>query len=544
MPVDGPLAGRRPRLGWWLLLCAGVALWIDFGSLHRLHHSDSLLPVLVSLYHWTPYYWGQDRYGMLVPLVAVPVSGPLENLLTQGFLSVFCGLSVFFLLARYTLRDATYPVVGAVGAAAFLSLSPPAYRFDYFIDSAPCIWLALGLGGLIALEPGSGGTPWSRRVIAMALIALAHWVNFATALYLGALVGFRALLLPSSWWPWQASSQVDNLPIAQRLPVLARRLAGSEPGQALILLGLGAVVGRWLTRLSPYHQTSLNALAMAEWPEAWWHAFGRTWSALAPQWWPVFLVLSAVVGLVAGRLLGGRWPSPSAWRAAAVLAASALAVGLFVGTRRWVKINVFVPRYLIPSVIFAQAAFLTIAIAPFRDFLEARLARRVGWVLSAAALLGAATIGYGIPGPGRPQADLDRAIGSRTADILEARCTHVAGDYWAVWSSVFHANMVAHQQGQRRVIWGVTFRSAPITSEIEHVPLESLRVAVPLGDGVAENWLRAYLFPTLVEAERRPTIRVLSPETPITRPGRWGRLRARESPFYGPYWFEWLRFWL
>jgi len=39
---------------------AVAALWVDFGTLHRLHNGDSLLPVLVSLQYWTPFQWELD----------------------------------------------------------------------------------------------------------------------------------------------------------------------------------------------------------------------------------------------------------------------------------------------------------------------------------------------------------------------------------------------------------------------------------------------------------------------------------------------------
>src|SRR4051812_36376544 len=98
--MDKPPPHDPPGIGICLLLCALSALWADLGTLHRLQHGDSLLPVLVSLQRWTPYFWEQDRYGMLIPWLARPVTHPFGNLLLQGFLNVFCGLSAFFLLPR------------------------------------------------------------------------------------------------------------------------------------------------------------------------------------------------------------------------------------------------------------------------------------------------------------------------------------------------------------------------------------------------------------------------------------------------------------
>ncbi|MCM2335078.1 MAG: hypothetical protein NDI82_14180, partial [Anaeromyxobacteraceae bacterium] len=66
--------------------------------------------MLVSLQRWTPFYWDQERYGMLVPLLALPVRDPLWNLLLQRGLLVLGGLAAVVLLARHALPDRDWPV--------------------------------------------------------------------------------------------------------------------------------------------------------------------------------------------------------------------------------------------------------------------------------------------------------------------------------------------------------------------------------------------------------------------------------------------------
>ena len=58
----------------WVLLGAlgAAALLLDLSGFHALEHGDSIVPVLVSLQRWTPFYWDQERFGMLVPLLARP----------------------------------------------------------------------------------------------------------------------------------------------------------------------------------------------------------------------------------------------------------------------------------------------------------------------------------------------------------------------------------------------------------------------------------------------------------------------------------------
>jgi hypothetical protein len=83
--VDGYHARRMRERGWLTVIAVAgaTAAWMNVGTLHSFHHADSLIPVLVSTQRWTPFFWGQDRFGMLVPLLASPIRHPLANLVTR-----------------------------------------------------------------------------------------------------------------------------------------------------------------------------------------------------------------------------------------------------------------------------------------------------------------------------------------------------------------------------------------------------------------------------------------------------------------------------
>jgi hypothetical protein len=496
-----------PGIVIYLFLCALAALWTDLGSLHRLQHSDSLLPVLVSLQRWTPFFWEQDRYGMLIPLLARPVTNPFGNLLLQGFLNVFFGLSAFFVLARYMVPGPTYPIIGALGAAAFLTLTPAAYRFDYLMDANYGLWMVLGLGSLIVIEDRPGGSPrrgsWGRGLTALVLVVLAHWVYRATALYLGILVVLRTLFAPGFVREAVQSLRDRELPARERL----LRLARSGPGRALLLLLAGYLAGRELTRLARHQSTALRGEPLSQWPEAWSSLVAQTARALAPGTWP--LVLGAAAGLVvAACLIRGRDRLKAIpGRDVAALVATAALVALFMGTRYWVKINEYEPRYLLPSVMLAQAALWIVIALPLGCSWAMRHQRMLP-ALAAVLLFLSVAWSYGTPSPRRVRADLDR-LGRLTPDVLAAGCTHLAGNYWTVWKTVFHTNLTLYERGARRTVWGVTFRGQPASELWIHKPQEERCVCIPVGDPYGDNWLLSFGFSRFRDVQRWPTIRVL-----------------------------------
>src|ERR1043165_9242855 len=138
-----------------LIACAAAAAWIDLGGIHQLENGDSLLPVLISLQRRTPYMWEQDRFGMLMPLIAMPVSDPVANLMVQRGAFLLFGLTSFLALARWLFGPGRWQLVGLLGAAFFLALAPPLVLFGYLGDEPYGPSILLGACALIvAGSPG------------------------------------------------------------------------------------------------------------------------------------------------------------------------------------------------------------------------------------------------------------------------------------------------------------------------------------------------------------------------------------------------------
>jgi hypothetical protein len=277
-------------------------------------------------------------------------------------------------------------------------------------------------------------------------------------------------------------------------------------------------------RLSRYYGSDFGMLPMADWPAAWQGLLSRTWTILAPQRWPLVLALLAATGLLSLAVPAVRRPPSKGLRAALALAAAAIVIGLFMGTRKHVQANLYMFRFLAPSLFFLQTACLALAVVPLQAVADVGRFRR--WSLLASPLVLAAVCSHGLPSLQSVRKDLDQEhvptatgvvplAGIVTDDLLDARCTHVAGDYWMVWPAVYNANRRMHDRGESSTIWGVSLRSLPTQCYWSRVALENMRVAVLPGDPQALLYLRRYGFPPLVVVEKRATVWVLRPQVVV-----------------------------
>jgi hypothetical protein len=501
----------QPRtLPWrWLLLAGALALWIDLGDYHDCQTADSLLPVLASLYRWTPFYWDQNRLGLLVPLLALPFKHPFVNLLVQTWLVLFATLGTLFLLPAYVLRGRVASCAGPLAAAFFFLLLTKDWSFYFsFGQLAYPVGLALGLAALRLLA-GRGGWPSGVRLAAaLVLSLLAHWVNGATLFALGPLVVCRRLL-------GRRGRVWDNLVLEMLLP--------------LALLGTGAVVNGLLLRsLAPCvgDPVATGLLPLAQWPLSWWRLARGTWQAVvAPHagWYAVLAALAALPLLVPGLRRG----AAEELGAALALTVAAAVYAATMGALGWMAHNAYHCRYWIPAIFMLQAALAILVAVPLVRLAPAATGGWPRWLpeaLCVAALLVGLAVHCGLPSAGRARAALDRLphdvpLTQRTAEVLQTRASHIVGPYAQVWICVFHANLVLHEHGSDRVVWGVTGRSVPTWDLWGHAALDDLRVAVlparPEEEWEAEYYLRRF-FPPLTEVQRRPTLSLRRP-TQIVR---------------------------
>jgi hypothetical protein len=466
---------RSRRLGAALAVAAGLVVT---GGLHAGSHADAVVPLLVSLQRFTFFYWDQERYGMLVPLLALPVRDPLWNLLLQRFLLVLSGLVAAALLARHVLAGRDWPMAGALSAGFLLLAAPAPWAFEYLADQPYGLSLGLALTGLALAEPDERGRHAAGQVAAGAvLVLLAHWVNAAAGLLLLPLAAARALLdrsgneLPGGAYP---SGVRDRLLVDAGL--LGMGVAAAQVGLRLY----PAASGRPL-------RLALGLLPAGEWPSAWARLAANTWRM--GQGWFFLLCACAAAGLAfLGLAPHLRREIPRALLRSAALLAAALSYALLAGSLRWVADNGFHWRYLVPSAVLVHVAAVSLLAEPLAR--SRRLAAPAGAAALALPAL-AALIAFGLPSLGRVRSDLDRTCGALTAEILEARCDAIAGDYWTVWPAVWHVAWVRHDRGLPGELHGVTHRSNPTLPLWRDRP--GARVCVPAGEEAAAlRWLSDY----------------------------------------------------
>jgi hypothetical protein len=396
------------------ILSAALAAWMGLGTLHEFQHADSLLTVLVSTQKWTPFFWGQDRFGMLVPLLAMPIRHPLANMLAQGWIMTVAALLAPFVLARFvTERTGTWIAAGGCTNTLFLLVATPAVQFDWFVTQPYALSISLGFAGLVVASREHPG--WTRNAAAFVLLLLACWVNIGSVVMLA----IGALLKES-----RAVRLLALQAAAAALASLAARYLAS---------------GHTITALAP----------AGKWPNGWWQLLAGTLGVTAHA----AMAIGVAVGTLAA--LAWLWKTDALppRRTAAALLAMGVGTWLVLGTSLWVGMNLYSFRYMYPALMVAGTGVAIVFSALLARWTE------VLSIASLCVMTGTSVVSYGAPSIDRIDRGLDDRFGRQSATILHAGATVIAGDYWRVWPAVFHANLSLTRSRTRAQVFGLTFRS-------------------------------------------------------------------------------------
>jgi hypothetical protein len=386
---------------------------MGLGTLHRFQHADSLLTVLISTQRWTPFFWGQDRFGMLVPFAAMPIRQPLANLLAQGWIMTAAALLAPFVLARFlTGRAGAWLAIGACTNTLFLLVATPAVQFDWLVAQPYGLSISMGFSALI-LAADARGLPAS--VAALVLLTLACWVNIGVGLMLA----------------------------------IATVIVGSKPVRLLALTAAGTALASVAARYGATVHTVASLAAPRQWLDGWRQLLeGLPGVTASPD---------AVAGIAVGTAVATAWlfgrDALPPWRPAAAICAMAVGTWLVVGMSLWVGMNRYVFRYMYPTLMIAGVGVSIVVASLFTKRTRALTAAALAaWVALVVA-------GYGMPSLARVERDIDSRFGGKTAAVLHSGATVVAGDYWRVWPAVFHANLALSRTHSQTRVFGLAYRS-------------------------------------------------------------------------------------
>jgi hypothetical protein len=404
--------GRHP----WVVVAiasASLAAWMGLGTLHDFQHADSLLPVLISTQRWTPFFWAEDRFGMLVPLLAMPIHDPLANLLAQGWMMTSAALLAPFVVARFlTARSSEWIGIGACTNLLFLLITRPVVHFDWFVNQPYGLSIFLGFAALVVADrhARNGGA-----IAAIALLALACWINISIVVML----------------------------------VIAAVAKGSRSARLLTLEGAGAALAFLLSRYCAAVHTVVSMIPPRQWAESWKKLFENAASTIAS---PADAVAVAV-GVAFS--VGWLWRTGGLphWKRAAAILAMVVGTWLFVGTLLWVEVNRYSARYMYPTLMMVGVGVSIVFAALF-----AKRAKELS-ITTLAMLLVVVIVGYGTPSLGRIERRLNDRFGVQTAAVLRSGATVIAGDYWRVWPAVFHANLTLARARAHSRVFGLAYRS-------------------------------------------------------------------------------------
>jgi hypothetical protein len=255
----------------------------------------------------------------------------------------------------------------------------------------------------------------ARWLLGVALLILAHWVNVSVFL----------LVVPTL--------------------VVTRRLTRRSLSAAAIGMATGIVFAGF----SSAPHTTAGIAPFSTWPHGWAELLSRTTaSAIAhPAWLALLAVTTIVVAIV---LAVSRRVYAPMW---AAVAATILAMEywLAVGGSKWVELNVYLPRYIYPSLMLLGVGFSIL--------LMSLLVGRLGKT-PAVAFVAAVAVVYGLPSSSRFRRHIDADFSRLTPEILVTQATVISGDYWTVWPSVFDANLAQYERSGRIAVYGLTYRSA------------------------------------------------------------------------------------
>jgi hypothetical protein len=431
------IAGRR--VTFLLSILAGTAALLLLSFLIAtsrasiaLHNADSLIPVFVSLDHWSPFYWGQDRFGMLLALIALPVRDSFSNLVFQNALSVLLLLLGVLSVHRRVGNRAAFAFT-LVSCALLIAMSPPEiFRMLFTTDQSYVP--ALGLSG-IALWCSTSSNA-ARRLLTGPILILAAWTNVGVALFV---LLYAATLTLRPW---------------------SRRSAALIAAWSAV----GMAIHYWMQTLAPDQTTEIAPPVWSEAPLMLSRFFIDTYVMGGLVFWSVLLALW-LFALWSSFRLRNVWPAARDTLVCSLIASIVygMSMALFAsGLPRHMMAAVPL-LYVLPLVVTAQSLPRAATVAS----------------LAAVPVMLAVGLLIGVQNPKDARRALTEVLGQGLQNSLYGhRVVAVTGDYWSVWPLVFATNLLHEQMDGSRPVLPIALRADILRSRWRDTLRPDMAVAI------------------------------------------------------------------
>jgi hypothetical protein len=353
------------------------------------------------------------------------------NVLAQNTLHMMTSFLTFVLIARFLFSKSNWLEIGLVSAMAFIALSGSGDLKDFLTPwqiYTPA--LMFGLCALVLAPPY-----W---LLSFCLLCVAVWCNFSVTVLLGILLAARAL------------EESARLGWSLVFPALKLQV---------LMLGISSLVG-YVLRLSFPTGGSNSYAALASPYEAltgWIRLLQDSATSPSSSLW--LLLAPPIVGL--GFCVLTQWRSVAyfehnrtAIRSAVVGVVSLTLYAMIVGATAFAKSNGYSRRYLIPSLMIWIVSWVGLTMHLWPKTGRVRPSFRFAGALLVVPLL---ILRFGTPSFHSLEHNLAERFDSEYGDVVKAQCTHVIGDYYRVWDSVFYSRIIGDRE-----LWGITYRSGII----------------------------------------------------------------------------------
>lgn len=404
------------------------------------HNSDTVMQALVSLLRWTPYYWGENRFGMLFPLLALPVTDPAANLIFQCVLTVWAGLLAIWFLARLTEDPSNSALITAVTFALLLVMFKAKAGLLMILQSTYIPPIALILCGWFAFTRKE----WrlAARVICLAVaLLLSFWINVANVVFIAVV----AMLWPGFSW----RDRIIGTGVVIAANAGATLVASLFPGQSFREL---LPLSQWLDALNRLLTDASTFIADLR---------------------LLGLLLAAGAVLLARHR---RWDPRYA-----IGVAACVQIGL-VSLSEWVSRNNSDARYITPPLfVLCVLGAGTISGAVSWAFRKLK-SPSAAYATATLIVISAATLAFGFPSSARAAGYLEQATRPAAQSFGRGPCTHLLGDYWRVWMAVYH-DMLTGRIPPRH---GVSLRSNAIRALWDNEPQSKRTYCAACADGMLE----------------------------------------------------------